>query len=63
MTKIAIIQCTNKRALEQKVRNVMKEKQDYKGWYYVPVAKESYELKEKFNQETQSKGYDPRFTK
>ena len=51
------------RALEQKVRNLMREKQDYKGWYYVPVPKEAYELKEKFNKETGSKGYDPKFTK
>ena len=41
----------------------MKEKGDYKAWYYTPVLKESYELKEQFNKETGSKGYDPKFAK
>lgn len=46
-----------------KVRGLMQERKDYKGWYYVPVNKESFELKEKFNQETGPKGYNPKYTK
>ncbi len=49
------------RALESKVRDMMKEKQDYKAWYYVPVVKEGYEQKAQFNEDFGKQGYDVKF--
>ena len=40
----------------------MKEKQDYKAWYYVPVSKAPMEMKEKFIEDSK-KSYDSKFTK
>jgi hypothetical protein len=42
---------------------MMIENQDYKGWYYTPVTKEGFELREQFNKEMGSHGYDPKYTK
>ncbi len=47
--------------MEKKVRNLMKEKQDYKGWYYIPVPKEPMQMKEEYNKEIH--GYDSKFSK
>jgi hypothetical protein len=41
----------------------MAEKQDYKAWYYIPVPKETQELKQEFLKEHGSPGYDSRFVK
>jgi hypothetical protein len=40
---------------------MMKEKQDYKAWYYVPVVKEGYEQKAQFNEDFGKQGYDVKF--
>jgi len=51
-------QCKQKmRALESKVRNMMINRNDYKGWYYVPVQKETFELKTQFEADHKDKGY------
>lgn len=41
----------------------MKENQDYKAWYYVPVPKETLEMKKEYIQKYGSLGYDSKFTK
>ena len=41
----------------------MKEKQDYKAWYYVPVPKEPFEMKKQYHEQNARLGYDPKFTK
>lgn len=41
----------------------MKERQDYKAWYYVPVPKETMEMKQDFLEKQGRIGYDPKFTK
>lgn len=51
------------RLLETKVRNMMKEKQDYKAWYYVPVPREPMEMKEQYIQNLGKQGYDAKYTK
>lgn len=51
------------RLLETKVRNMMKEKQDYKAWYYVPVPIEPMEMKEQYIQNLGKQGYDAKYTK
>ena len=53
------------RQLEKKVKEMMYERQDYKGWFYIPVPKETYEMKEEYNKTVGSKsmGYDSKFTK
>jgi NADH dehydrogenase (ubiquinone) 1 beta subcomplex subunit 5 len=51
-------QCKIKmRQLSRKVQNLMKERQDYKAWYYVPVQKEAYERKSEYVQLGKDKGY------
>ena len=35
----------------------MMEKQDYKGWYYVPVNKQKYEKKKEFVDISKEMGY------
>ena len=49
--------------METKVRNMMKEKQDYKAWYYVPVPKEPMEAKQQYIEKMGGQGYDSKFTK
>lgn len=41
----------------------MKEKQDYKAWYYVPVPREPMEMKEQYIQNLGKQGYDAKYTK
>lgn len=54
--------CCFFRALEDKVRELMKEKQDYKAWYYIPVPKEGREQKEQFNKDFGGQGYSSKFS-
>merc|ERR1712127_225113 len=57
-------QCKQKmRALEYKVKQRMKEKQDYKAWYYIPVPEESQIIKQTYINEHGKPGYDVKFTK
>lgn len=42
---------------------MMKENQDYKAWYYVPVPKETLEMKKEFHEKYGSLGYDSKYTK
>lgn len=42
---------------------MMKEKQDYKAWYYVPVPREPMEMKEQYIQNLGKQGYDAKYTK
>ena len=49
------------RTLEKKVRDRMADKQDFKAWYYIPVPKETQELKQEFLKEHGSPGYDSKF--
>ena len=51
------------RALEKKVRALMKEKQDYKAWYYIPVPKEPMEVKEEYIKEVGPHGYSSKYSK
>ena len=51
------------RELEKKVRQLMKEKQDYKAWYYIPVPKEPTEAKQKYIEQLGNKGYDSKYAK
>jgi hypothetical protein len=51
----------NTRLLETKVRNMMKEKQDYKAWYYVPVPKEPMEMKQEYIENVGRHGYDVKY--
>ena len=41
----------------------MYERQDYKGWYYIPVPSEPFEVKQEYNKKMGSIGFDPKFTK
>lgn len=41
----------------------MADKQDYKAWYYIPVPKETQELKQEFLKEHGSPGYDSKFVR
>ena len=47
------------RALEKKVKRLMAERGDYKGWYYVPYGNERhiYVSREKTDSEMASKGF------
>jgi len=55
-------QCKQKmRSLEEKVRDQMLQKQDYKAWYYVPVTKEGKIQKEKYMEDFGRQGYDAQF--
>ena len=49
------------RSLEEKVRDQMLQKQDYKAWYYVPVTKEGKIQKEKYMEDFGRQGYDAQF--
>lgn len=41
------------------MKELMKERQDYKAWFYLPVPKEPLEYKKQFNREAVP-GYSPR---
>ncbi len=41
----------------------MREKQDYKAWYYIPVPKEPAEMKQKYIENHGHHGYDIKNTK
>jgi hypothetical protein len=40
---------------------MMKEKQDYKAWYYVPVPKEPMEMKQEYIENVGRHGYDVKY--
>lgn len=45
------------RDLEKKVDMLKRERQDYQGWYYVPVSDKPHEYKKRTVEETRHGGY------